>query len=783
MMIKNYIKVAIRNLLKQKIFSFINITGLAVGMACVVLIFLWIKEETSYDNFHIKKDQIHRVIIDFKSNSQASICGALGPAVKKDIPEVLDYSRIWGGWDCQIYNDKDYTKEKGSFADPSILTMFTFPLIEGNPKTALLDAHSIVIKESISKKLFGKKSALGKMVQIKNRWGKKENFKITGVIKEIPMNSHIQFDFLFSFNLLNEWYRPNWAERWTNFSFFTYILVQKNSSPDIISKKITDCYNSHKDTPRNLHVEPLKEVYLNSDVANLLGPSGSSLYVMVFSIIAVLLLIVACINYMNLATAKAVSRAKEVGLRKVIGAGKKDIILQNFGESILITLLAFPITLFLIELIVPVFNKIIGKDLSVNYINPQVILGLLGLLLITGMISGIYPALYISSFTPASILQQSAKGRGPGNSLRKTLVVFQFSLTIIIIISALIISAQMKFIQNKNLGFDKENLLYAMVPGKNNHVLRTELMKNPNILNVGASGAQLDWLGQWSGINKWDGKENKDYISFGILEVGYNYLDTYKMEIIKGRYYSEKFANDLKNSIVLNQTAVKRMNLANPIGKSIYYNKKERKIIGIVKNFHFGSLHEKIGPMMFVLYPKQLRYLGIRISGNDVPATIEYINKVLKTNNPEEIIELKFLNNQLNQLYKSETRRGTLFSYFSFISIFIASLGLFGLTTYTVTNRTKEIGIRKVLGASVTKITFTLSKEFLIWILTAYIIAAPIAYYMMRKWLQEFAYKTNLDLGLFVIAGISVLVTAISIIGYQTIKAAQANPVDSLSYE
>ena len=782
-MFKNYIKVALRSFLKYKVFSIINVSGFAVGIASVVLISLWISEEISFDDFHARNDQIYRVVIDFENSSQASICGALGPAAKEEIPEILDYTRIWGGWECQIYNEANYTKEKGSFADPSILTVFTFPLIEGDSSTALLNAHSIVITERIAQKLFKEESALGKIVQIKNRWGEKEDFEITGIMKQTPSNSHIQFDFLFSYTLLNEWYRQDWAEQWSNFSFFTYLLAQENSSPNIISNKITECYNSHKDTPRSLHVEPLKDVYLNAEVANLLGPSGNSLYVNIFSMIAILLLVGACINYMNLATAKAMKRAKEVGLRKVIGAKRGEIILQNFGESVLLSLLSFPIILLLIELMIPLFNNIIGKELFVDYMNPQVLFGMFSLIVLTGIISGIYPAIYISSFTPAAILKQGTGGLGSRNSFRKVLVVFQFTLSIIVIVSALITSAQMKFIESKKLGFEKENLLYAWVPGKNNDVLKTELQKNPNILNVGASGAQLDWIGWWTGINKWDGKESEDFISFGILEVGYNYLETYKMEMERGRYYSEIFSADIEKSIIINQTAAKLMKLSDPVGKTIHYSGKERTIIGVVKDFHFQSLHEEIGPMLFVLYPQQLRCLGIRISKNDIPSTINYINEVLADNILDEKVEVKFLDDQLNQLYKSETERSTLFFYFSIISIFIASLGLFGLAAYSIEQRKKEIGIRKVLGASVTMIVTTLSREFIQWIIISNIIAIPIAYYIMEKWLQDFAYRIELNLWLFLMGGFIALLIALTTVSYQSIKAATANPVESLRNE
>ncbi len=486
---------------------------------------------------------------------------------------------------------------------------------------------------------------------------------------------------------------------------------------------------------------------------------------------------------MNLSTARAVKRVKEVALRKVIGANTKQILLQSFVESILLTLISLPVTLIMIELMTPSFSRVIGKQLLVDYMNYQFLVGLIIMVIVTGIISGIYPSFYIASFKPVSILKNRFTGAVGGNSFRKILVVFQFTLSIIIIISTLVTSSQMDFIQEKNLGFEKENIIYTWVPGKNNDVIRNELLKNSNIINVGASGAQLDWIGWWSGVNKWDGKEHDDYISFGILETGYNYLDTYRMEMIDGRYYSKEFPADQENSIIVNESAVKLMNMLEPVGKTVQYDGKDKTIIGVVKDFHFQSLHEEIGPMFFVLYPRQLRCLGIRISGSDTRETMAYANRVLQKLVPEEKIELHFLEDQLDKLYVSDIRRGTLFSYFSLISIFIALLGLFGLAAYSVERRTKEIGIRKVLGASVAKIVSTLTKEFLLWVLIANIIAVPVAYYIMEEWLQGFAYRVKIDLHLCLMAGCSVLIITLFTVGYQAMKAALANPVESLRYE
>ncbi len=782
-MLKNYFVTAIRNIYRNKVFSVINFAGMAIGLATAILIFVWVLDETSYDNFHTNKDNIYRIIVDFETNSQASICGALAPTIKDEIPEITDAVRLWSGWETQIYYNENTVKSKGSFSETSLFNIFSFPILEGSEDQLLHDGHSIVITQSTAQRLFGSESPVGKTVQIKNRRQEKEDFHVTAVIEDLPSNSHIQFGFLFSFNLLKEWYRPDYAERWSNYSFYTYVLTDEHADKDKLTGKINTIFNAHKESTASLHIEPLKDVYHNPSILNRLGPTGNGLYVKLFLILGILVLVVAGINYVNLATAQSVKRLREFGLRKVIGAGKTELLFQNIGESILTAFISLPIAIFIIELINPVFNDIIGRKLFVDYSNPQIMVGLFGLIVLIGLLSGMYPAMVISSILPANILRSSAGGLTKLSSFRKTLVIFQFSLSIVIIISTVIISMQMKFIQDKDLGFNKENIVYAWIPGTEYKVLKRELVKNSNIVSVAGSGAQLDWIGWWSGINKWDGKVNDDYISFGILEVGYDYLATYQMQIESGRYYSEDFPSDPENSIVINHAAVEAMNLNDPVGKTVTYNGRERTIVGVVKDFNYESLHEQIGPMLFVLYPKQLNCLGIRISDEDLAGTISYINSVFERDLPGEIIDLKFLDKQLDTLYKDETARGKLFFLFSFISISIALLGLVGLATYSIEQRTKEIGIRKVLGASVIEILIAMTKEYLIWVVISNFIATPIANYFMNKWLQNFAYKIDIEWWVFVTAGAIALLIALATISYQAVKAALANPVESLKCE
>ena len=493
-MFRHYLITALRNIYKNKTFAFINIIGIAFGLATAMLIFMWVADESSYDSFNTNENNIYRVIYNTKDFSQATMCGALAPAVKKEIPEIDEAVRIWSGWDKQIYYNNQAVEGRGRVTESVFFDIFTFPLLEGNKQTLLDEAHSIVISQSLSRALFGNQSPIGKVVQIKNRHDQKEDFHITGVVKDAPGNSHIQFDFLFSWKLMKEWFNEPWVEGWENTSFCTYLLVNKSASAQSLDSKITQIYNSHVESDVFMTIEPLAEVYQNASMANLLGPSGSGVYVKLFLILGILILFVASINYVNLAIAQSMRRLKEFGLRKVVGANKGELALQNLGESVITAVISLPLAVLLVQLIIPVFNSITEKTLYVDYSNITNIAAAIGLTLVIGLVSGIYPAIFVSSINPINLLRQSRGNFGTIKFFRKALVVFQFSLSIVIIVATIIISQQMGYIQNKQLGYEKENLLYAWVPGTDYQMLKDELLQNPDILNVGASGAQLDWL-------------------------------------------------------------------------------------------------------------------------------------------------------------------------------------------------------------------------------------------------------------------------------------------------
>ena len=783
-MLKNYLKISLRNFRRQKLYSLINVGGLAIGLACTFLILSWVQNELSYDNFHKNKNEIYRVIFDLKSGQSAGVCGALAPALKQEIPEIKNYTRAWIGGQWQIHYNEKKLLEKSLYVDPSFLEIFSFPLIERDPRSALAESHSIVITKDIARKLFGNSDPMGKVIYINNRYDKKEAFNITGVVEDVPKNSHIQFDFLFSFNLLKEWYRPTFGEAWSNYSFATYVLVQKGSNISNLNKKITECYNNHKpQNPQKLKLQPLSKIYLNADIKNYLGPVGNIKYVRIFSIIAFFVLLIACMNFMNLSTAMSIRRAKEIGVRKVFGAYKKQIIYQYLFEACLFAFAALPVSFVLIELFRLPFQNITGNNLEINFFNPGLVFTAIFIVLLTGFLAGSYPAWYLSSFHPALTLKGRLKSERSGILIRRMFIVIQFSLSVIIISSTIIISKQMEFIQKKNLGFAKENLLYTFTPGFNNDVIRNELLKNPQIVNVGASGFQLDNIVWDKKIIDWSGRRSDEEVSINILEVGYHFLRTYKMHMAEGRYYSKEHTTDKADAIIVNEAAVQAMNLKSPVGKTMNLFGKSQTIIGVVKNFNFESLHSKIEPIALILYPKQLRCLGIRLKAENMAGTINYVKRVLSKAYPNYVFEYHFLDQNIEELYKAENQRAELFSTFSFISIFISCLGLFGLASFTAERKTKEIGIRKVLGATVPGMVSMLSIDFIKWVFIANIIAWPVAYYFMNKWLQDFAYRININWWAFVLSGGIALVIALATVSFQAVKAALANPVDSLRYE
>jgi putative ABC transport system permease protein len=782
-MIRNHLLTTVRNIKNNKGYVFINIAGLSVGMACFILILLWVQDELNFDRFHENINKLYRVVDHEQYSNGEEFYFAVNPpalaqALQDNYPEFREVARYRSEKDKVIeYGDKRFTEQGLSFADPSFLKMFSFPFIKGNKEKALSDPHSIIITEKISEKYFGNSDPVGKTLRIDNR----VDFQVTGVLKNIPSNSYLNFDFIVPFNTIEEFGLP--IEGWNRYYCSTYVLLGNNSDYAEINNKITHLITQYDETAIvELSLQPVKDIHLYS--SEFMGSgNGDIQYVYIFSLIAAFVLLTACINFMNLSTARSGKRAREVGLRKAIGAGRREIIFQFYNESIFMSIIALVFAMIMALILLPVFNSISGKELEFNiFNNASIILILLGTTFITGIISGSYPAFFLSAFQPVKVLSGNISSGKRGNLFRKVLVSFQFVLTISLIIATVIINNQLHFIRNQKLGYDKEQVICVPLKGDLNEktdVLRNELMKNGDVLDVSAvsyppSKVQASFI-----VDNWEGRKPNEQFLSHLWYSDYELEKTLNFKMAEGRYYSKEFVSDTTNGIVINEAAVKVMGMKNPIGKS-YLN---GKIIGVIKDFNFRSLHSKISPLTVIFQPNRYNYLLLKIKSKDIPGTLNRISETWASVVPQFSFEFDFLDDKIDAEYKTDYRIEDIINSFTFLIIFIACLGLFGLASYTAEQRTKEIGIRKVLGSSITNIVILQTKEFSKWILIANIIAWPVAYFAMQSWLEGFAYRAELDLWIFILSGGIALTIAILTVSYQAIKAALANPVESLKYE
>ncbi len=785
-MIRNYIKIALRNLSRHKGYSLINIAGLAIGMACCILILLWVQDELSFDRFHENADSIYRVIQDIKfsdhSTTWAITQGPLGPSLKEDFPEIVNFTRVTGRRFRLAYQDNSFDEVLG-MADGSIFEMFTFPLIEGDPQTALSDPHSIVLTEEMARKYFGDEHPIGKVLKADDEY----DFLVTGILEEFPLNSHFRYDFLIPFIFGRE--LKYTVDNWRNSQFSTYVQIQEGIPYQEVVQKISG-YLYEKPTiekDAKLNLQPLGRIHLHSNY-EFDRPHGDITYVTIFSLIAFFILLIACINFMNLTTARSANRAREVGMRKVAGAYRRDLVRQFFGESILLAFIALIFAVGIVYLLLSVFNELAAKELSFEISgNIQTLSVLAGVALITGIIAGSYPALFLSAFQPADVLKGTLFSSNRGATFRKVLVVLQFSLTILLIVCTTIVYNQMNFMRNRKLGYDKEYLVYAVLRGDMRQqfdVVKEELLKNPNILAVTSSGTLPTYGYNFSNsLWRWEGQDPDEEILMRASFIDYNYFETLGLEIIEGRSYSKQFSTDPTEALIVNEEAVKVMGMESPLGKQLGIGDNQAKIIGVVKNYHFRSLKQEIEPLILILNPSNCWALFARLSSEDVSKTIGYMEKVWGEFASGYPFNYRFMDEAIDNLYRAEQQIGTLFRYFTILAIFISCLGLFGLASFMAEQRTKEIGIRKVLGASVSKILLLLSKEYAKWVLFANIIAWPFAYYTMNKWLQGYAYRINIAVWSFVLAAVLALAIALFTVSYQAVRAATANPADALRYE
>lgn len=789
-MIKNYLKIAWRNLLRNKFFSTINILGLALGMACSVLILLWVQNELSIDSFHANDSRLYTVIerqyYDRKIMGQYSVPGVLADEMKKVIPEI-QYAAGFS------YNDRNtfqvgnkILKLEGTSTGADFFKMFSYPLLEGNPQTALNAPSGIAISRKMAEEFFGSpQAAINKTIRYEN----KKDFTITAVFENLPENTSKKFEYLINWDsFLKE---NNWAKQWGNNGPMAYVMLRADANPTLVNKKITrflDAYNKEQSAAfrEELGLQKFSDVYLHSDFKNGKPDGGRIEYVHLFSIVAVFILLIACINFMNLTTARSVKRAREIGVRKVVGAVRSVLIRQFIGEAILLTFLAVIISVILVLLLLPVFNSVTQKQISYPFGHLYFWLFLIGLTFITGFISGSYPALFLSSFNPVKVLKGSIKLSSGAAWFRKGLVVFQFVLSVVLIIGTIVISKQVNYIQTKNLGYDRENLIYVPLEGDltpKYEVFKEAALRMPGIQAVTRISNTPTNFGSTTGGVNWDGKNPNLNVEFTQVSVGYDFVRTMKLKIVDGRDYSKNFATD-SIGYIINEASLKRIGYADPIGKPLTMWGKKGKIVGILKDFHFNSLHDPINPLIIRLREdEKFGNILVRTQPGQTKQALATIEKLCKVLNPNFTFSYAFSDEEYHKLYKNEQIVGKLSNSFAFLAIFISCLGLLGLAMFTAEQRIKEIGIRKVLGASVGSLFTLLSKEFLILVLIALFIASPIAWFAMDKWLQNYTYRTAIEWWVFALSGVVSVMIALLTVSFQAAKAALINPVKSLRSE
>lgn len=805
-MIKNYLRSAFRNIARHKFISFINIFGLTIGLTCCLLILTYIVKELSYDKFNHNAPNIYRVSRSFNTADGivnlhlGAVAPPFGPLLKNEFPDIKKVTRLFPNGDVVLRYKEKLLVEKGSyFADENFLSFFDLKTVAGDPKTALSEPYTVMMTEDMARKYFGNEDPINKEIRLDNT----ANFKVTGIFKPFPANSQMHPQMLLSFNTLNDdkvYGRNQLATNWGNNSFFTYLLLPDHYNIDRISSQFPafiDKYMNSPGQPRQskftqLHIQRFLDIHLHSHLDDEVEQNGDIKRVYIFSAIALFILLIACINYMNLSTARSTLRAKEIGIRKVIGAQQKEIITQFLSESVLITYFSLVLALILTWLLLPLINGFSELGLSIiSLFKPSILVSVLLLPLVIGLISGIYPAIFMSSFKPIKVLKGILKV-GSGNiSFRKVLVVVQFSISIILIVATTIVFQQLKYIQTKSLGFNKDHLVtLGGIPANQFEAFRADLLRDPAVKDIGRSsripsGRLLDD----QGVSVFDGdKPLPVKADIKCINADYGFIPTYGIKMAAGRNFSREFATD-SNNFVINASAVSALGWKSPesaIGKDMSYGGVKGKVIGVVNDFHFESLHQNIIPLLMEMPSfanNSYRRITVKIDGNRINSALATLEQTWKKYQPETPFEYSFLDERFQKLYNSEQEQGNLFTIFSCLAIFIACLGLFGLSAFTISQRVKEIGVRKVLGASIPQIVTELSKDFLKLVIVAAVIALPIAWYAMSKWLLDFAFRINIQWWVFVMAGVIALIIAFATISYQSIKAAIANPVKSLRSE
>jgi len=812
-MLKNYFRIAIRSLWRQKGYSFINIAGLAIGMACALFILLWVQDESSFDRFHAGAETLFRVEQDQEGGQGKFHVNVtpypMGPALKAEIPEIKETTRVARTGALLVrYEEKAFFENMVRAVDPQIFQMFTFPLSKGDAATALGRPGSLVITEETARKYFGEADPLGKTVTVNNAHA----FTITGVMKKIPLNSSLSFDMLVPFDFVKT--LGQYDDSMGSNNITTFVRLQAENQAAAAGEKISQLVRNRNiaairaDPERMSQIEsdpearrrfenyrgpvfmvrPLVDLRLYSYFGFNRNNMGIK-YVTTFAAIALFVLLIACINFMNLATARSANRAREVGLRKVVGALRKSIIGRFYGESILTTLLAGVVALALVILLFPAFNSLAGKSIPLAaLLSGKFLIGILAVTLVTGFVAGSYPALFLSGFQPARVLKGGIGGGGKSALFRKTLVVLQFSLSILLLVGMGVVSRQVDYMRNKKLGYDKEQLVYLPLRGEtpaSYSVFKDQLLRNPRIVGATATHQPPTSIGSNSWGADWDGKDPAERFLIGVGFVDFDYPETMKIEMAAGRSFSREFAADSGQTFMVNEEVPKLMKLdaASAVGKRFNFAGVNGTIVGVMKNFHYQSVRNAIEPLAVLIDPEQFSYAVVRLKAGEIPASLEDVKNAWRRIYPQYPVEYRFFDEDFGQMYRADEQMGALLKVFAGMTVIIACLGLFGLASFMAEQRTKEIGVRKVLGASSPGIVLLFSKEFAKWVLAANVLAWPVAYLLMRNWLQGFAFRSDLAWWLFVVSGAGALAIALITVSFQAFRASRIDPARALKYE
>ncbi|MES2279441.1 MAG: ABC transporter permease [Bacteroidota bacterium] len=788
-MLKTYFKLAYRNIIKDKAYSIINISGLAMGLASSILILLWVQNELSYDKFHKNAGQIYRIASDFGDSKSADNSAGMPAGLKAELPVIKNTVRI--GKSAPILfesGNKKFEEKRVFYADSSFLNVFSYPLVKGNPTTALNQVDAILITQQMATKYFGNEDPIGKVIRIDN----KNNAVVTGVLGNIPTNSDLQFDFVLPMSSLAKTFEDLKNNTWDNFNLFDYVQLDKSFDPSAanlsrLEKQIDQIFHKHSaGTKAMFNLQPLTKIHLAPERLGDMPGHGNAQYVSIFFIIAILILIVACINFMNLATARSARRAKEIGLRKVAGAVRGQLILQFLSESVLISFLSLLLALVIVRLFLPVFNNLANRELTLDFLNIQLWLSLFGIALLTGIVSGSYPALFLSGFNPVKVLKGNVKSMGGNLLFRNTLVVIQFMVSIVLLVGTVVIYNQLKFIKDRNPGFEKANLLYIPMTGDiwgKQQAFKDELTRNPLTSDFAVTSDLPTNLGGWTFDVHWDGKDPQSQPSFPVMAVNEDFTHTFRMKLLNGRSFSRAFKADSNNYMINEKMAgAMGLNAHTALGKTLTVWGNKGTIVGVVKDFNFKPIQQTIEPLVLP-FNKMGGFVIVRALPGKTNATIEALAKISHQLNPAYPFKFDFLDQELANLYKGEQQMGNIFNVFAILGIFISCLGLYGLSAFMAEQRTKEIGVRKVLGASVLNLVYLLSSGITRLILIAIIIAIPLSWYAVNSWLSGFAYHITVSWLVFFAASLAALSIAWVTVSYESVKAAIVNPIKSLRTE